>query len=123
MMLAADPTFSDFNQFDPDIVNIAGQCGCGPTAATDSLFWLADKYNMPNLKKPKFQDVATELGADMNIVKDGGVGGVGFAKGKAKYLQDHPNPKGGQDRADYEGSAAWRRQSHRGFHKTREDQR
>jgi hypothetical protein len=42
-----DPTFPDYYQRDPAVMN--GSCACAPVAAVDSFFWLASKYDLPNL--------------------------------------------------------------------------
>ena len=42
-----DPNFPDYYQRDPTVMN--GNCACAPVAAVDSLFWLAQKYDLPNL--------------------------------------------------------------------------
>lgn len=55
-----DPAFPDYWQRDPGVLE--GSWACAPTAATNSLYWLADRYNLSNLKKAEWQDVANTLG-------------------------------------------------------------
>ena len=86
-----DPNFPDFYQKDPNVNN--GGCACAPVAATDSLFWLADKYNFPNLKTQggaTWQAVTNTLegAAYMNTTNDNATYSGRFAAGKAKYISD-----------------------------------
>jgi hypothetical protein len=82
-----DPKYPDFWQQDPLIIN--GAVACGPTAATNSLYWLADKYNLPNLKDPvRWQNVANRLGNNMKTWQNNGTYSGDFAAGKWQYITD-----------------------------------
>ena len=85
-----DPTFPDFYQKDPKVLN--GECACAPAAAVDSFFWLASKYNLPKMATQggaTWQDVTNTLeGANyMNTVNDGTTYSGSFAAGKTNYIK------------------------------------
>lgn len=86
----ADPKFPDFFQKDPKVTN--GLCACAPVAATDSMFWLAKKYNLPKLATlggKTWQDVTNTLeGAKYMNTKPGpGTFSGSFASGKTAYIK------------------------------------
>jgi|GEM_PF-3763752 len=83
-----DTNFPDFWQQDPLIVD--GNVACGPVSATNSLYWLAEKYGLPNLTKPAWQDVVNTLGDSdhMNTWNDGSTFSGNFSDGKWKYIQE-----------------------------------
>lgn len=86
---APDPDFPDFYQQDPAVND--GGCACAAVAATDSLFWLAETYNMPGLATfggATWQDVTNTIqGPDyMNRSNGRGTYSASFASGLQAYI-------------------------------------
>lgn len=84
-----DPDFPDFYQQDPAVND--GGCACAAVAATDSLFWLAETYNMPGLATfggATWQDVTNTIqGPDyMNRSNGRGTYSASFASGLQAYI-------------------------------------
>lgn len=86
----SDPNFPDYYQQDPAVNN--GGCACAPVAATDSLFWLAQRYKgLGNLTKGKtWQQLTNTLENDtyMKTATNGATYAGNFADGKAQYIKD-----------------------------------
>jgi hypothetical protein len=82
-----DKAFPDYYQKDP-AVNM-GDCACAPVAATDSLFWLASKYNLPKLiKGVTWQQLTNTLESNKYMNTNGTTYAGNFADGKQKYIND-----------------------------------
>jgi hypothetical protein len=58
-----DPMYPDFWQKDPGL-NPWDVMACGPVSATNSLYWLAGKYELDYLVGPSWQEVAKKLYTD-----------------------------------------------------------
>ncbi len=82
-----DPNFPDYYQRDPAVMN--GSCACAPVAAVDSFFWLAQKYDLPNLTNGVTWQVLTNrlegprfMGTDFF----GNTSAERFVKGMDEYI-------------------------------------
>jgi len=85
--LSPDPTYPDFWQRDSHITN--GSIACGPTAATDSLYWLANRYGLPNLEGSTWQAVDNLLGSAsfMQTWSRNSTYSGYFLSGETRYVQ------------------------------------
>jgi hypothetical protein len=81
-----DAQFQDFWQKDSGVNS--GNMACAEVAATDSLWWLSTKYNLPNLIQGKtWQGLANtlETSSYMNLTGNGTYSGK-FVDGKINYI-------------------------------------
>ena len=81
-----DVQFQDFWQKDSGVNS--GNMACAEVAATDSLWWLSTKYNLPNLIQGKtWQGLANtlETSSYMNLTGNGTYSGK-FVDGKTNYI-------------------------------------
>jgi len=83
-----DPDYPDYYQKDAALNCSSVQCG--PSSATNSLYWMADTYSLPNLKKNTWQTTANTL-ADNNHMRtqlNNTTYTGDYEKGLAKYIND-----------------------------------